>query len=201
MHKNKALHIPEVPDLPPKAHPHLLLLRDHYYDTIDTKHSAIRQEFPAFRELATLQGVRKRVDAASTEEEITAIATWLINAVNAWRSRAHTDLLAKLPESTKSLHLAVAVFRRSNDPRPLFYPDMIMGDPYTIKDPLRSAPDESLQYSSVCAAMVTQMCELANLNPTTTTCTQLDASRTRFCCSHCEPEWPLVLNWRQAVRQ
>lgn len=200
VHKNKAHRVLEVSDLPPKAHPHLLLLRQHYYDTIDTQHAAIRQEFPAFRELAALHGVRKRVDAASTEEEITVIATWLINAVNAWRGRAHTDLLSRLPKTIKSLYLAIAIFRRSNDPRPLFYPDMLMGDPYTIKDPLKSAPDESLRYSSTCAEMATQMCNLADLDPITTTCAQFDASCVRFCCSHCAPQWPLVLNWRQALQ-
>ncbi|KZW01264.1 hypothetical protein EXIGLDRAFT_719006 [Exidia glandulosa HHB12029] len=203
-HANKAvidLNPPPVPEVPPGAHPYLLLLRDKYYDLIDQQHAPIRLEFPPFRDLAALHGVRKRLDAATTDEQVLGVAQWLVNAVQAWRTRAQTELVALLPKNVKAyqkpLQLAAAIYRRGGDPRPLVYPDMLMGDPYTIKDPTRSGPDGELKYNTSSTALVRKMCETAGLNVSSTTQAQLDASRVRFCCLTCEPDWALVMNWRQ----
>ena len=182
----------------------LLLLRTRYYMLLDAQFQESVDTFPPFSDLGALKGAQKRLAETRSDTAVNDVALWLVKAVDSWRLRCQSRLLALIPDSNAIdkphlLYKATSVWRNESF-RPLWYPALTLGEPYSIKDGLIPQSNDIINYDNESAATVEKLCDLALLDATTAIQRDFDVLSIRFRCKLCTSDGPpCVYNWRQAV--
>ncbi|KAH7101500.1 hypothetical protein BKA62DRAFT_703138 [Auriculariales sp. MPI-PUGE-AT-0066] len=181
-----------------------LQLRTAYYNLLDKRFPSEAHTFPPYSALASLKGAQKKVSAATSSEDVSEIADWIVKAVDSWRKRWRTSLLSLLPDSDsvecpELLEQAKAIWS-GKDTGPLWYPHLTLGNPYSITD--RGGIDGSgLVYDADAVRVLHQLAQLASFSPHTATHRELDPLTRRFRCVNCEHDpIPRVYDWRQIIQ-